>query len=161
MGRAVPGLNWYQIGTVAIGGCPSKKHNNTEPVVFWTYPYFRKLRTLATIQYLSSNSITAKYIHKICSFQFSINSRSPICNPLNICWLTASNTLIFGTTSQLIKEQWSDYKLHDGRWMTIKIWIFKYVPYCDKIRIQIINCSPSSKFSKIRLCCIPNPAQKQ
>jgi len=130
---------------------PFKKLNPTEPTVFWPHPQFCKLSTLALINYLSSNRITIWYTCTSCSFARSVTSCSPICNLINICWVTANKPPILRVISKKLSQYWLDRKLETTGETTCRIASFTFISYCDMIRTQILNSSHRTGFAKLRL----------
>jgi len=130
-----------------------KKPNRTEPTVFWLVPQIRQLPTLAPIKYLSSDHITIWYIRKRCSFACSFTSSSSICDPINIRWVAAKKRRKLGVfRSDATNIDWiAKWRIGGGR--ACKTASLTYISYCDMIRTQILNWSPSSEFAKMRLCC--------
>jgi len=143
-------------------GCyPIKKPNRMEPAVFWPVPHFHKLSALAPIKYLSCDCITIWYIHNWYSVRCSFTSHSPICDTISICCVASKNDLF----SALLHSN-STNSDHIANWRTggeraSKTASFMYISYCDTITTQILDWSQSSEFTKLRLCCMINPAKTE
>jgi len=88
--------NWF---------CPMKIPNHIEPADSWLVTYIRKPRTLAPIRHMSSDHITIWDVRTRCSFRYSINPHSPICNPGTICCIAVKSRqklAIFQSNSTII-----------------------------------------------------------
>jgi hypothetical protein len=115
----------------------------TAELCFW------ELRTLAKIKCLSSDHITICYIHKRFSIWNLFTSQSPICDSINIHWVTVKNaqlSLVRYNYSRKI-DQIANWRMWDQQ--TSKTASFTYISYCDPIRTQIFNWRQSSEVAKI------------
>jgi len=131
-----------------------KKPKCTEHIVFWPVPQSRELRDSAPIKYFSSDHITIWYICKRYSSACSFTPFSPICDQINIRWVTPKNeqfAVWFHSNSTNINRiaNWS--KAGERACRTASC---MYISYCGTIRTEILNWSQSSEFKKMRLCCM-------
>jgi len=138
---------------------PIEKPTRTEPAVFWPVPQFHRLRTLAPIDYLSSDRITTWSICTGCSFACSFTTYSPLCNPINIHCITVNNvgfSAVYHSDSTNIDciAMWRI----GGKW-ACKTASITYISRCETIITQILNSSQSSEFAKLRLCGMWNPSK--
>ena len=136
-----------------------KQSNRTEPTVFWLVPHLCKLRTLPVIKYLSCDCITIWYLHKRCCFGCPITSHYPICNPITIRWVTSKNAYFSAIFHSISTDSDRITYWRIGGERTSKTASFMYRSYCDIITTQILNWSQSSEFTKMRLCCLIDPAK--
>jgi len=131
---------------------PINKLTCNEPAVFWLVQQFREVNALAPNRYLSSDRITIWYIRTRCSFGYSFTTCCPICDPINIHWVTAKITQIlalFHSNSTNIDRiaNWSA-----GATSARKSSAFTCISSCDTIRTQILNWSPRSDVLSMTLC---------
>jgi len=150
-----PNWNWCN------GFYPIKEPNQTEYAVSWLLAHFHHLRAWAPIKYLCCVRTTIWYIHKWCSFRCSSISYSPICDTIIVCWVIskiAQFCALFHSNS-MNSDPIAHWTMGGGR--ASKTASFTYIWYCDTITTQMLNCSQSSEFGKMRHCCIINPAKKQ
>jgi len=112
-------------------------------------PHFRKLRTLDPMKNLSSYCITIRYIRKRCTFACSFTSCSPICDPINIGWVTAKHAQFsawFHTDSTNIDEI-ANWRIRGER--ALQTALFTYISYYNTMWTQILNWSQSSELAKL------------
>jgi len=113
-------------------------------------PYFRELGTLGPIKYLSFDCTTIWYIRKRCTVSCSFTSRSSICDPINIHWVTSKNAQlwVFFHSNSTTSTRIANWRIGGER--ASKTESFTYIWYCDTIRTQILNWSQSSDCAKMR-----------
>ena len=105
--------------------------------------------------------IVSQYdIRKLCRFGCSFTSRSPICDPINIGWVKAKIVqywALFHSDSRNINriaQCWT------GGERASKTAQFTHISYCDTIRTQICNWSPSTEVTNMRLCWMQNQGKQ-
>jgi len=136
-----------------------KNPNHTKPAVFWPVAHLHKLRTMATIKYLSSDRVTIWYICKRCISGCSFISWSPICDPINIHSVSVTHGQF---SAQIQRDSMNINHIAIGTRggeRASRSASFTYKSHCDTIRTPILNWSTSSEFGNIRLCCMQIPAK--
>jgi len=112
-------------------------------------PHIGEFNSFAPIKYLSSDRITIWYTLTVCSVGWSFTSHCPICDLINIHWVTANHP-----------RYWPLFQSHstntDGiaHWRTgggraSKTACFTYILYCETIRTPILNWGQSAESTKM------------